>query len=55
MDIELQIQKHLARDAHKTVAIIDEYCEEYKDLLSTGQKCRKELQRLQEKGLIESY
>ena len=32
VDIELQIQKHLARDAHKTVAIIDEYCEEYKDL-----------------------
>ncbi len=25
------------------------------DNLSTGQKCRKELQRLQEKGLIESY
>jgi SRSO17 transposase len=32
VDIELQIQKHLARDAHETVAIIDEYCEEYKDL-----------------------
>ncbi len=32
MDVELQILKHLARDAHPTVAIIDEYCAEYKDL-----------------------
>ena len=32
MDVELQILKHLARDAHPTVAIIDEYCQEYKDL-----------------------
>lgn len=32
MDIELQILKHLPRDAHPTVAIIDEYCAEYKDL-----------------------
>jgi hypothetical protein len=32
MDVELQILKHLARDAHPTVAVIDEYCEEYKDL-----------------------
>jgi SRSO17 transposase len=32
MDVELQILKHLARDAHATVAIIDEYCAEYKDL-----------------------
>ncbi|OYD89180.1 IS701 family transposase [Nostoc sp. 'Peltigera membranacea cyanobiont' 210A] len=32
MDVELQILKHLARDAHPTVAIIDEYCTEYKDL-----------------------
>jgi SRSO17 transposase len=32
MDVELQIRKHLARDAHPTVAIIDEYCAEYKDL-----------------------
>jgi SRSO17 transposase len=32
MDVELQILKHLARDAHATVAIIDEYCAEYKEL-----------------------
>ena len=32
MDVELQIRKHLARDAQPTVAIIDEYCAEYKDL-----------------------
>jgi len=32
MDIELQVLKDLARDAHPTVAIIDEYCAEYKDL-----------------------
>jgi SRSO17 transposase len=32
MDVELQILKHLARDAQPTVAIIDEYCAEYKDL-----------------------
>ena len=32
MDVELQILKHLARDAHPTIAIIDEYCAEYKDL-----------------------
>ncbi|WP_375515988.1 IS701 family transposase, partial [uncultured Nostoc sp.] len=32
MDVELQILKHLARDAHPTVAIVDEYCAEYKDL-----------------------
>ena len=32
MDVELQILKHLARDAHPTVAVIDEYCAEYKDL-----------------------
>ena len=32
MDVELQILKHLARDAHATAAIIDEYCAEYKDL-----------------------
>jgi SRSO17 transposase len=32
MDVELQILKHLARDAHPTVAIIDEYCGEYKNL-----------------------
>lgn len=32
MDVELQILKHLARDAQPTVAVIDEYCAEYKDL-----------------------
>ncbi len=32
MDVELQILKHLARDAHSTVALVDEYCAEYKDL-----------------------
>jgi len=32
MDVELQILKHLARDAHPTVATIDSYCAEYKDL-----------------------
>ncbi|BAY35590.1 transposase (plasmid) [Nostoc carneum NIES-2107] len=32
MDVELQILKHLARDPHPTVGIIDEYCAEYKDL-----------------------
>lgn len=32
MDVELQILKHLARDAHPTVAIVDEYCAEYRDL-----------------------
>jgi SRSO17 transposase len=32
MDVKLQILKHLAKDAHPTVAIIDEYCAKYKDL-----------------------
>jgi SRSO17 transposase len=32
MDVELQIQKHLARNPEPTVAFIDEYCEEYRDL-----------------------
>jgi SRSO17 transposase len=32
MDVELQIRKHLSRDAHPTVALVDEYCAEYKDL-----------------------
>ncbi len=32
MEVELQVLKHLAREAHPTVAIIDEYCAEYKDL-----------------------
>ncbi|MEM1395391.1 MAG: hypothetical protein AAGG00_19300, partial [Cyanobacteria bacterium P01_H01_bin.150] len=30
MDVELQILKHLARDAHSTVSVIDEYCYEYR-------------------------
>ena len=37
MDVELQILKHLARDAHPTVAIIDKYCAEYKlDFIHLG-------------------
>ena len=32
MDVELQILKHRRRDTHPTVGIIDEYCEEYRDL-----------------------
>src|SRR6476469_9428397 len=32
MDVELQVLKHLARSPHPTVALIDEYCAEYKDL-----------------------
>jgi SRSO17 transposase len=32
MDVELQILKHLARDAHNTTPIIDEYCAEYKEI-----------------------
>ncbi len=32
MDVELQVLKHLARDAHSTAPVIDEYCAEYKDL-----------------------
>lgn len=32
MDVELQILKHLARDAQPTVALVDRYCAEYKDL-----------------------
>lgn len=32
MDVELQILKHLARNAEPTVPFIDEYCEAYKDL-----------------------
>ena len=32
MDLELQILKNLPRDTHPTIAIIDEYCAEYKDL-----------------------
>jgi SRSO17 transposase len=32
MDVELQILKHLARDAHSTAPVVDEYCAEYKDI-----------------------
>ena len=32
MDVELQILKHLKRDAQTTVSIIDQYCEAYNDL-----------------------
>ena len=32
MYLFLQILKHLARDAHRTIAIINEYCADYKDL-----------------------
>jgi SRSO17 transposase len=34
MDVELQILKHLKRDARPTVSIIDEYCAAYNDLFS---------------------
>jgi hypothetical protein len=30
MDVELQILKHLARESHPTVGIIDESCADYK-------------------------
>ena len=32
MDVELQIIKHLARDAHSTAPVVDEYCAEYKEI-----------------------
>jgi len=32
MDVELQILKHLKRDANPTVSVIDEYCSAYNDL-----------------------
>jgi SRSO17 transposase len=32
MDVELQIFKHLPRDAQKTVSLIDEYCSYYQEL-----------------------
>ena len=34
MDVELQILKHLKRDARPTVALIDQYCDFYNDLFS---------------------
>ncbi len=46
MEVELQVLKHLAREAHPTVAIIDEYCAEYKDLFKEvrNYECFKYLQ-----------
>ena len=32
MDVELQVLKHLARDAQSTTRVSDEYCAEYKDI-----------------------
>ena len=32
MDVELQIQKHLKRDARPTISVIDQYCSAYNDL-----------------------
>ena len=32
MDVELQILKHLKRDAQSTISIIDQYCEAYNDI-----------------------
>ena len=32
MDVELQVLKHLARDAQSTARAIDEYCAEYKHI-----------------------
>jgi hypothetical protein len=32
MDVELQILKHLPRDAQPTVALVGDYCGEYQDL-----------------------
>jgi SRSO17 transposase len=34
MDVELQILKHLKRDARPTVSVIDRYCSAYNDLFS---------------------
>jgi len=34
MDVELQILKHLKRDAQPTVSVIDQYCCAYNDLFS---------------------
>ena len=45
MDVELQILKHLPRDAQPTVSFIDEYCSGYKDLFKEvrGYECFKYL------------
>ena len=32
MDVELQIRKHLRRDAQPTVSLVDEYCSEYEGI-----------------------
>jgi SRSO17 transposase len=32
MDVELQVIKHLARDAQKTIPLVDEYCRDYRVL-----------------------
>jgi hypothetical protein len=38
MDVELQILKHLKRDARPTVSYIDQYCSAYNDLFSGDRK-----------------
>lgn len=45
MNVVLQILNHLARDAHPKVAIIDEYCVEYRDLFKKvrNSECNKHL------------
>jgi SRSO17 transposase len=47
MDVELQILKHLKRDAQPTVALIDRYCSAYNDLFSDvrSYECFKYLQQ----------
>ena len=52
MDVELQIQKHLKRDARPTVTLIDQYCSAYNDLFSDvrGYECFKYLHQ----GIISS-
>ncbi|MBE9041126.1 IS701 family transposase [Oscillatoriales cyanobacterium LEGE 11467] len=32
MDVELQVIQHLARDAQKTIPLVDEYCRDYTDI-----------------------
>jgi SRSO17 transposase len=34
MDVEIQILKHLARDAQSAQRVIDKYCSEYKDIFN---------------------
>ena len=45
MDVELQVLKHLARDAQSTTRASDEYCAEYKDIFKElrSQECFKYL------------